>query len=166
MTAISCYYPLTIIEGLLSTQNLSVMCSSELESSMLMHNISWLSYLFILFLTILLEYPFFLFFKFLKNKKDKIWDVRDLIKSSLILTIALNLATHPLVIWFFSFLSEKLSLNVLHYVAGAEAFAYLVEILLLRFVYRFSWKGSILASTLANTWSWTFGVWCQTKGWF
>ena len=70
----------------------------------------------------------------------------------------MNIATHPIVSWFFPWLMNTLQRPTSNYILLSELFAPLAEAILLRYVFKLSWRLSLLASIFANIFSWWAGL--------
>lgn len=145
MNSATCYYPWNL---------LSYECGLVLETSILRSQSSLLFYLGIFLMTCALESIFYFIF----GKIQKL-TTPNILQQILIL----NLATHPIVFFFFPYILEKAGSDIFTYIWTAELFAFVVESLILKVRYRYSWMIAILTSGLANLFSWSIGIWLQTQ---
>jgi hypothetical protein len=69
-----------------------------------------------------------------------------------------NLATHPAITFIFPPLAVALGWNVLTSLVAKEAFAFVVETAVIRFLAKLSWRESVALSFCANLFSWWLGA--------
>lgn len=105
-------------------------------------------YLPVFLLTCGLEFPIYFFFTYRESSVRRV----------ILISILLNLITHPIVYLGMPILFEKWNFNYLQYLVIAEIFAPLVEAICLRKIFHTSWKTSVWAAIMANLFSWTIGV--------
>ena len=98
--------------------------------------------------TCLLEAPFFVGFAL---RKGTGWP------RAVALLAAANLATHPVVTFVFPLIAESNSWPIVYSTLGKEAFAPLVETLLVRKITKAGWLASLLIAFAANLFSWWIG---------
>jgi hypothetical protein len=146
MNSAVCYYPWNLF---------SYECELVLGHQLFQNQSSFLFYLGIFLMTCFLESIFY----FLVGKWRKL-TIPKIIEQILIL----NLATHPVVFFVFPYFVEGAGSDVFTYIWTAELFAFVIEALILKYRYRYSWALAILTSGLANLFSWTVGIWLQVKG--
>lgn len=140
----ACFYPVNLLIDPLCAE-LSTIPIGESTSS-------FLFYLAVFGLTYLFETPFYLIFgRLQKLSYPKI----------LAQILVLNLATHPIVHFGITTLGARLGWSISTYIWVAEAFAFSIEILLLKFLYKYPLKQATIAATTANLCSWSVGVWLQ-----
>jgi len=129
-------------------------CGDIYASPLANDSFSFFEYLPFFLKTMLLEFPIYYFFLRKAYRLDKI----------LLINFLINLATHQIIFLAMPSVFIKLDFNYYQYLMIAEIFAPTVEALLLRFAYKLNWKTAILASVLANLFSWTVGIyWRQLK---
>lgn len=128
-------------------------CELVLKTSVLETDTTLGKYLFVFLLTCLFESLFY----FPIGKKQKVSNSKIVEQ-----VLLLNSVTHPLVFFVFPYFLDRQGSDLFTYIWSAELFAFLVEAVLLKVRYRYSWTWALRASGLANLFSWTLGVWLQT----
>ncbi len=123
-------------------------CQEIYESGLPTDMYSFGAYLPFFLKTILLEFP--IYFLFLRKAQS--------LPRLLLITLILNLATHPILFMVMPIVFSKFNLNYRQYLCIAEIFAPVIEGLLLKYYYQQSTRTSFWAALLANLFSWSVGI--------
>jgi len=143
----NCYGPWRIFQYWFFPADLPMDCLVPLNSDVGAMDLGVGRYLLLFGLTFLIELPIYrLALKGLPTKKI------------LLVTLLLNLATHPIVTFLFPWGAQD-RFTMGGYVASAEVFAPAVEAALLVFLYRVSPTRAVPGAVLANLSSWGLGLW-------
>jgi hypothetical protein len=144
-----CFAPFYLLLGLAAPDRLGLMCRAAQAAAAETNDVSLSAYAAVFLLNCLLEAPAY----WLAGRK--LGRSHREIAGQVVL---LNLATHPLVYYGFPHVASTAEWSWLTMVTLCEIFAFTMEAVLLRIVWRYSWPMAIFASTAANFTSWQTGA--------
>jgi hypothetical protein len=146
----SCASPQALLNYFFAGPASDFFCTQALSSLQMPTTITALAYLKVFFLTCLLEAPIYWI---ALRSSSRNWIARFGI------VVALNLATHPAVYFFWPWFVSKLGGRYYQTLIVAEIFAPAVEAKLLAYWAPMSFRRAILFAVAANLFSWSIGTW-------
>ena len=139
-----CLAPWSVIINQFVTHSCAEIYTSPLPTEF----INLAEYLPFFFKTCLLEFPIY----YLVLHQFKKWH------QLLLISILLNLATHPFIFLGLPVIFAQFNRNYFQYLITAEIFAPVIEMLLLFYLFKIKWRSAFFSALLANIVSWTIGI--------
>jgi hypothetical protein len=151
----NCFYPLNVFSYFFLSEPTASVCYGDYQQITHQTSVTFMVYSIYFLLTLLFETPWYLIFGWIGQQK---------LLATIKQILTLNLATHPIIFWVIPYIFNYLNLSALSYIVIAEAFAFMIEMFILKFVFNVVWFRSFVTSLCANVFSWLVGVWLQTQG--